>query len=232
MASFVLRCDDCIKYHIIRCCEEGVTSEELEESLAVGLVVGGYITIPHLRRALQAWDELQGVTEPPRAGDTRDKDNTRDKDKVERFHLLLNRVREIVDGPSDRNEKLKTICQSLRDGVAYYDWVGFYIVDASKRDLVLGPFAGEPTEHVRIPFGKGICGQAAERKETFIVQDVSKETNYLSCSPRVQSEIVVPIFKNGEILGELDIDSHTLSPFTPEDREFLEDVCQMVSELF
>lgn len=59
VASLVLRCDDCIKYHIIRCHEEGVTSEELEEALTIGLVVGGSITIPHLRRAFQAWDELK-----------------------------------------------------------------------------------------------------------------------------------------------------------------------------
>jgi AhpD family alkylhydroperoxidase len=61
VASLVLRCDDCVKYHIIQCHEEGVTSEELEEALAIGLVVGGSIAIPHLRRALQAWDELQGA---------------------------------------------------------------------------------------------------------------------------------------------------------------------------
>lgn len=154
------------------------------------------------------------------------------KGKSERLHLLRGRVGDIVDGPFDRDEKLKAICGLLRDGVPYYDWVGFYFVDESKRALVLGPFAGEPTEHVRIPFGRGICGQAAKRKETFVVQDVSKETNYLSCSPSVQSEIVLPIFRGGEVVGELDIDSHALSPFTQEDRAFLEDVCQMVSELF
>jgi L-methionine (R)-S-oxide reductase len=141
---------------------------------------------------------------------------------MERFHLLLNRVREIVDGPFDRNQELKTTCELLRDGVAYYHLVGFYIVDASQRALVLGPFEGEPTEHVTIPSGQGVCGQAAQRRETFIAQDVSKETNYVSCGPKVQCEI----------LGELDIDSHTLSPFSQEDREFLEDVCEMVSKPF
>jgi len=151
---------------------------------------------------------------------------------MERFDLLLDRVREVVDGPSDRDAKLKTICELLRDNVAYYDWVGFYIVARARRELVLGPFVGEPTEHERIPFGKGICGQAAEREETFIVQDVSKETEYLACSPRVQSEIVVPIFKAGEIVGELDIDSHTLAPFTQEDRMFLEEVGRIVAALF
>jgi len=154
-------------------------------------------------------------------------------DKGQMFSFLLNRVREIVRKPSNTNAKLLTICKLLVSSVPNYDWVGFYLVNLSgKRDLVLGPFVGEPTEHVRIPFGKGICGQAAERKATFIVQDVSKETNYLSCSPNVQSEMVVPIFKNGEIVGELDIDSHTLSPFKEEDRKFLEDICEIVSELF
>lgn len=120
----------------------------------------------------------------------------------------------------------------LIENVPHYDWVGFYLVDKAKKELVLGPFVGEPTEHIRIPFGRGICGQAAERRTTFVVQDVSKEGNYLACSPKVKSEIVIPLFKGGEIIGELDIDSHTLSPFTEEDRVFLEDVCKVVSELF
>lgn len=154
------------------------------------------------------------------------------KAKMERFHLLLNRVKEIVDSPFDRNEKLRTICKFLRDNVSYHDWVGFYIVDESKRQLVLGAFVGESTEHVRIPFGKGICGQAAEAMKTLVVQNVSKETNYLSCSSKVRSEIVVSIFENGEIMGELDIDSHILSPFTQEDRKFLGNVCKIVSRLF
>jgi len=145
---------------------------------------------------------------------------------------LLDRVREIVDGPLERTDKLQTICRLLREQVPHYDWVGFYLADGTKRELVLGPFEGEPTEHVRIPFGRGICGQAAEIKRTFIVQDVSKETNYLSCSPRVKSEIVLPILKDGEVVGELDIDSHVLAPFAEGDKEFLENVCGLVSRLF
>ena len=100
------------------------------------------------------------------------------------------------------------------------------------RELVLGPCVGTPTDHVKIPFGRGICGQAAEREETFIVQDVSKECNYLSCSISVKAEIVLPIFKDGRIVGELDIDSHRLSPFTDADRGFLEKVCKIVAQLF
>jgi len=155
------------------------------------------------------------------------------RDKKQMFDFLFDRVREIVKEPSSTNEKLLAICKLLMDKIPHYNWVGFYLVDQSrKRELVLGPFIGESTEHVRIPFGKGICGQAAERGATFIVQDVSKEINYLSCSPKVKSEMVIPIFKNGEIIGELDIDSHTLSPFTKEDRVFLENICKIVSELF
>lgn len=148
------------------------------------------------------------------------------------FYVLLDKVKEIVEGPLKTDEKLQLICQLLIENVPHYDWVGFYLVDPSKRELVLGPFVGEPTEHVRIPFGRGICGQAADKGATIVVQDVSKERNYLACSPKVKSEIVIPIYKHGEIVGELDIDSHTLSAFTEEDRMFLEDVCKIVSELF
>ena len=154
------------------------------------------------------------------------------KKKRELSNFLIEKIREIVDSKLDMDGKLRGICKLLRDNVSHYDWVGFYLTDKTREnELILGPFEGDPTEHVRLPFGRGICGQAAELRKTFIVQDVSKETNYLSCSPNVKSEIVIPIFKNGEIVGELDIDSHTPSPFTDEDREFLEKVCEMVSEL-
>ncbi len=144
---------------------------------------------------------------------------------------MLDDIKKILSKEASLNSKLLEVCKYLRENVEHYDWVGFYFVDKDKKDeLVLGPFDGEPTEHVRIKFGQGICGQAAVRKDVFIVQDVSKETNYLSCSPEVKSEIVVPIFKNGEIAGELDIDSHKLSPFKDKDREFLEKVAEMVGE--
>ena len=154
-------------------------------------------------------------------------------DEIKLFNNLFEGVKEIVGGSSDRDEKLLAICELLKGEVSYYDWVGFYFVDPEvKTELVLGPYAGEPTEHKRISFGEGICGQAAERKETFIVQDVSKETNYLACSPSVKSEIVAPLKKDGEIIGEIDIDSNNLAPFTEEDRWFLEDICMVISRLF
>lgn len=126
---------------------------------------------------------------------------------------------------------LKKVCKYLKENIPHYDWVGFYFVNSEKKDeLVLGPFEGEPTEHVRIKFGQGICGQAAIRKDIIVVQDVSKETNYLSCSSKVKSEIVVPIFKNGKLIGELDIDSHKLSPFTKEDEKFLNTIVNIISD--
>jgi L-methionine (R)-S-oxide reductase len=148
------------------------------------------------------------------------------------FDFLLGRVGETVRSTMGRDEKLRAVCRLLKENVSHYNWVGFYVVDKKKpNELVLGPFEGEPTEHVRIPFGRGICGQAAKLRKAFIVQDTSKETNYLSCSARVKSEIVVPIFRNEEIVGEIDIDSHSLSPFTKEDEEFLKKIGEMVSGL-
>ncbi|MBW2263154.1 MAG: GAF domain-containing protein [Deltaproteobacteria bacterium] len=145
------------------------------------------------------------------------------------LHDLFSRVHGVITGPGERDAKLQTISDLLRENVDHYDWVGFYLVEPGTRTLVLGPFAGEPTEHVRIPFGKGICGQAAESGETFVVHDVTAEDNYLSCSASVRSEIVLPLFKDGAIAGELDIDSHVTSPFTNEDRDFLEGICTFVS---
>lgn len=148
------------------------------------------------------------------------------------FDRLSCDVDQILLGSEAPIAKLQAICDLLAREVSHYDWVGFYLVDPqSTRELVLGPFTGDPTEHVRIAFGEGICGQAAESEQTFVIQDVSQESNYLSCSPAVRSEIVVPIFRGAQVLGELDIDSHQLGPFTDADRRFLESVCERVAPL-
>ena len=111
--------------------------------------------------------------------------------------------------------------------------MGFYAVNKKKpEELVLISYVGEPTQHVRIQFGKGICGQAALLKKTLVVQDISKEANYLSCSLKVKSEIVVPIIRNQEIVGELDIDSHFASPFTLDDEKFLTSIAKIANKFF
>jgi len=148
--------------------------------------------------------------------------------KKELFSAIEGRARLIVGGPGSPTEKMGGICRLLEENVPYYNWVGFYLVNPNReRELVLGPFVGDPTEHVNIQFGEGICGQSAETKKIFTVQNVCEMTNYLSCSPKVQSEIVVPILRGGEFIGELDIDSHELAPFSADDEIFLSNVAQM-----
>lgn len=152
------------------------------------------------------------------------------KDKL--FRLLIVEVTEILRTNLNGAEKLKAVCKLLKNKVPYYNWVGFYAVDKERNDeLVLVSFEGEPTEHVRIPFGKGICGKAASLQRVFVVQDVSKETNYLSCSSKVKSEIVIPILRNNTVVGELDIDSHVASPFTLDDENYLTIIAKMAGEL-
>ncbi len=145
---------------------------------------------------------------------------------------LIARVKEIVARGGDADEKLKAICSLLRREVPHYDWVGFYVADADEKELTLGPFAGEPTEHVRIPFGRGICGRAATERKTVVVDDVSCEACYLACSPLVRSEVVLPVFKGNRPVAELDIDSHTPEAFTNDDLAFLEEVVRVVRDLF
>ena len=145
---------------------------------------------------------------------------------------LLKKAAELLEASNDSRPTLKEICLLLKKSVPHYDWVGFYLVDTEKPDeLVLGPFDGAPTEHTRIKFGRGICGQAAATGKTFMVDDVTRESNYLACSLHVKSEIVLPIFKNGRLTGELDIDSHTPAAFDDSDEVFLKIVCDMVSEI-
>ncbi|MGC9157652.1 MAG: GAF domain-containing protein [Terracidiphilus sp.] len=104
-----------------------------------------------------------------------------------------------------------------------YNWVGFYMLDpADPATLVLGPFAGAPTEHTRIPVARGICGAAVAQQQSIIVDDVAGDPRYLACSIETRSEIVVPIRVHGRIAGEIDVDSHTPAAFDAADCAFLE----------
>ena len=131
-----------------------------------------------------------------------------------------------------RTEKLQQLCYYLRQEISYYNWVGFYFANHESRTLHLGPYAGEATDHTVIPFGKGICGQVAESNQNFVVPDVQAQDNYIACSITVKSEIVVPLFVNGKNIGQIDIDSHVLDPFTAADERFLEWVNEEVAKLF
>lgn len=119
----------------------------------------------------------------------------------------------------------------LRDRVSYYNWVGIYMLEGN--ELVLKAWDGpEATQHTRIPLGEGICGLAAREKRTVIVGDVTADSRYLACFPYTRSEIVVPIFSNSKVVGEIDVDSDTLAVFTEKDREFLEKVAVCLGEKY
>lgn len=148
------------------------------------------------------------------------------------INKLKNKIIHIIDENVNIDETLQVICDYLKSNINYYDWVGFYFKNGDKQELKLAQYAGKPTEHIIIPFGKGICGQVALSNKTFVVQDVSEQNNYISCGIAVKSEIVIPIFKNGENIGQVDIDSHQKSPFTKEDEKLLEFVCEQVATIY
>jgi len=139
--------------------------------------------------------------------------------------ILLNRTALKTD------IRLQQVCELLKNTVPHYNWVGFYFKNGDKEELKLGPYAGAPTEHTIIPFGKGICGQVAISNQNFVVPDVKAQDNYIACSISVKSEIVVPLFVNGENIGQIDIDSDTPDPFTVEDERFLEFVNAEIAKI-
>lgn len=144
---------------------------------------------------------------------------------------LHKRIDVIVDSTISTEEKLQKVCQLLSDEIDYYNWVGFYFKNGDKNELKLGPYVGAATDHTIIPYGKGICGQVAESNETFVVPDVYAQDNYLACSIETKAEIVVPIFKDGQNIGQIDIDSHTINPFTADDTKLLDYICKRVGEI-
>ena len=127
---------------------------------------------------------------------------------------------------------MERICTLLNERMLKYNWVGFYMLQETRVDpvLVLGPFVGAMTPHTRIPLNQGICGAAASTGETVVVDDVNSDPRYLACSLETKSEIVVPVFANGKVVGELDIDSHFPSAFLAEDRQVVEHCAKLVGK--
>jgi L-methionine (R)-S-oxide reductase len=149
------------------------------------------------------------------------------------FDELKTNIIELVSYKNaTRDEKLLKICELLEQNIDYYNWVGFYFRNGNKEELLLGPYVGAPTDHTVIPFGKGICGQVAVSNQNFVVPDVAAQDNYIACSFTVKSEIVVPLFVNGENIGQIDVDSNVLDPFTADDERFLEFVNSENAKLF
>ena len=127
-------------------------------------------------------------------------------------------------------ELQKSLVQWLDEEVSYYNWTGFYFMNDEKQQLEIGPYVGAYTDHTVIPYGRGICGQVAVSGKTFEVPDVQAQDNYLACSLATKSEIVVPIYKGENLVGQIDIDSHELDPFTQEDHDLLEAVANFVAQ--
>ena len=124
---------------------------------------------------------------------------------------------------------LHNVLNFLYENFDHYNWIGIYIVKGN--DLILGPWRGkQATEHTKIPIGKGICGSAAASGKTEIIDDVNTDKRYLSCFVSTKSEIVVPIKKDGKVLGEIDIDSDKKNAFSKKDKIFLENLADILSE--
>ena len=142
---------------------------------------------------------------------------------------ILAELRQLAVGAASLESLQQKIVAVIAQRLPYYNWTGFYMLDpGDSQTLVLGPFVGDPTPHVRIPVTEGICGAAVATGETLIVDDVNADPRYLSCSIKTRSEIVVPIYVRKNVIGEIDIDSHDLAAFTDIDRVFLEDVAAIV----
>lgn len=146
---------------------------------------------------------------------------------TDRHHAALDAVTTALAAETDTPRALQTTVQLLAKHLPDYTWTGIYLLDGN--ELCLGPFVGKPSPHTRIPLGRGICGAAATEKATIIVDDVNADPRYLACSIETRSEIVVPIMLDGEVLGELDIDSDRTAAFAAEDRALLERIADLLA---
>ena len=141
---------------------------------------------------------------------------------------ITDSVRNLASRAPGPRQLMEDLVQLLRRERPYYNWAGSYLMNGT-RELVPGPFADKPSAHARIPLHQGICGAAASIGETLIVDDVSSDARYLACGVETKSEIVVPIKREGEVMGEINMDSDALAAFGERDRQLLEDVAEIVA---
>lgn len=148
--------------------------------------------------------------------------------KEEKYRLLLPQIAALVDGETDLTANLANVSAALKETFGFF-WVGFYLVKGG--ELVLGPFQGS-IACTRIQKGRGVCGTSWQKAETILVPDVDSFPGHIACSSLSKSEIVVPLIKNGEVLGVLDIDSDVYNDFNSTDELYLEQLCQSLADLF
>ena len=151
---------------------------------------------------------------------------------VGRIEEVHNEVSALAQAVPTAQELMRAMVKLLHDRMLKYNWVGFYLLEPGAQPpmLVLGAFEGAMTPHTRIPLNQGICGAAASSGQTVVVDDVRKDPRYLACSLETKSEIVVPVFVYGEVVGELDIDSHFAAAFTPEHQELVQHCARLVGK--
>lgn len=125
---------------------------------------------------------------------------------------------------------LRYAVRTIASSDSRFSWVGVYLLNAEGNELWLHNYIGSPTEHAKIPVGSGVCGRAVAEKTNLNIPDVSKEANYLSCAPDVQSEMVVLIRAGDDIFGQIDLDSEDLKAFTEDDELLLQAVADKLAE--
>ena len=147
------------------------------------------------------------------------------KVKIEKYRLLTEQIRALIEGETDQIAIMANVCASIHETMGFW-WTGFYRVQGG--ELVLGPFQG-PVACMHIGYGRGVCGTAWKEQRTIVVPDVEQFPGHIACSSLSRSEIVVPVFsKEGEVMAVLDIDSKDLATFDDIDRQYLEDICIIV----
>jgi GAF domain-containing protein len=151
------------------------------------------------------------------------------EEKIKRYDHLYEKILNDIKNTDDIDIMNRSIVNNISRYIDYCDWTGIYRGN-DDGVLTLDYYIGEPTEHVNIPYGKGICGQSAKTNLTFLIDDVTTQDNYLSCGSNVKSEIVIPIKSpDGGFLEQLDIDSHSINTFDEIDKKYLEKICSLAN---
>lgn len=145
----------------------------------------------------------------------------------ERYTQLNKQLEALITGEKNRIANLSNASALLNHFLDRINWVGFYLMEDG--ELCLGPFQGLPA-CIRIPLGKGVCGTSAKRRETLVVEDVNAFPGHIACDAASQSEIVIPLVKDGEVIGVLDIDSPELNRFSEDDRKGLESFVEILMQ--
>lgn len=144
--------------------------------------------------------------------------------KEEQYESLIPQIKALIEGEPDLVANLANVVAALKEQFGWF-WVGFYLVKGD--ELVLGPFQG-PVACTRIRYGKGVCGSSWEQQQTLIVPDVEQFPGHIACSSLSKSEIVVPVIRDGKVIGVLDVDNAELDEFDTTDQKYLEEIVEAI----